>query len=164
MGNGVKLPLALGIMAILACGIAAGIDTGQPMPRFSATALDGQKFTNESVKGKVVLVQIWATWCQYCRRDQPAVDAVSQDFGEQRLLVLAVNAGESKSKVQQYLARSPRRVPVVLMEKTNLAALFPAHAYPYYVAVDADGKIAGELRGSGGEEALRRLLHRAGLD
>ena len=158
-----RLQIALGTMAILACGVAAGIDTGQPMPRFNATTIDGRRFTNDTVKGKVVLVQIWATWCQYCRRDQPAVDAISQEFGDQRLLVLAVNAGESKIKVKLYLARSPRNVPVVLMDKTNLAALFPVRVYPYYVAVDADGKIAGELRGSGGEPALRNLLRKAGL-
>jgi len=153
---------ALMAIAILACAVAAGIDTGQPMPRFNATSIEGVRFTNDTVKGKVVLVQIWATWCQYCRRDQPAVDAVAREFGD-NLLVLAVNAGESKLKVKQYLARSPRYVPIVLMDKTNLAALFPARAYPYYVVVNADGNIAGDLRGSGGEEALRRLLARAGL-
>ncbi len=54
--------------------------------------------------GKVVLVQLWATWCGYCKRDQPAVDEVVESYGKQGLVVLAVNAGESKKKVQQYLA------------------------------------------------------------
>ncbi len=50
------------------------------------------------------------------------------------------------------------------MEDTNLAAMYAATAYPIYVVIDRDGNIAGTQRGAGGEEALRRLLGRAGLD
>lgn len=138
--------LAIAGMALLLCGVASGIDTRQSMPNFRATALDGQKYDNASVKGKVVLLQFWATWCKYCRGDQDAVDTVAKEFAEKGLIVLAVDAGEPKRTVKQYLAKSPRAVPVVLMENTNLAAMFDAKGYPLYVLIDADGKIAGELR------------------
>ena len=134
------------------------------MPRFSATTMDGHKFTNDAVKGKVVLVQFWATWCQYCRRDQEAVDALAKEFANKGLIVLAVNAGESRAKVKQYLAKSPRAVPIVLMGDTNLAALFAAKSYPFYVAISPEGSIAGQLRGSSGENGLRQLLEKAGLE
>jgi thiol-disulfide isomerase/thioredoxin len=137
---------------------------GEPAPRFTATTLDGEKFSNESLKGKVVLVQFWATWCQYCRRDQESVDAVVGDFADKGLVVLAVNAGESKKKVKQYLAESPRACRIVLMEDTNLAALYQARSYPLYVLIDREGNVAGRQTGAAGEEGLRRLLHRAGLD
>ena len=97
-------------------------------PRFTAKTLDGEKFSNESLKGKVVLVQFWATWCQYCRRDQPSVDAIVEDFADKGLVVLAVTVGEPKRKVKQYLAESPRACQVVLMEDTNLAALYAARS------------------------------------
>ena len=67
-------------MALLMCSVAAGIDARQPMPGFRATTLDGQKYTNDSVKGKVVLLKVSATWCKYCRGDQDAVDTVAKDF------------------------------------------------------------------------------------
>jgi hypothetical protein len=50
------------------------------------------------------------------------------------------------------------------MEDTNLAAMYAATSYPIYVVIDRDGNIAGTQRGAGGEEALRRLLARGGLD
>jgi thiol-disulfide isomerase/thioredoxin len=156
--------LASAVLARLMCGAAAGIDARQPMPSFRATTLDGQKYNNESVKGKVVLVQFWATWCKYCRGDQEAVDTVAKEFADKGLIVLAVDAGESKRTVKQYLVKSPRAVPIVLMEKTNLAAMFSAKSYPLYVLIDAGGKIAGELRGAGGEDAPRELLRKAGLE
>jgi len=157
-------PTLAAAMALLACVAAAGEAARQPMPNFTATTMDGQKFSNNAIKGRVVLLQFWATWCQYCRQDQEAVDTVSKEFAGKGLLVLAVNAGESRKKVKQYLANSPRAVPIVLMENTNLAALFAAKSYPLYVLIDPDGKIAGESRGSGGEEALRELLSKVGLD
>jgi len=58
----------------------------------------------------------------------------------------------------------PRAVPIVLMENTNLAAMFAAKSYPLYVLIDAQGKIAGEQRGAAGEEALRELLKKVGLE
>ncbi|MGC9951861.1 MAG: TlpA disulfide reductase family protein [Bryobacteraceae bacterium] len=136
----------------------------EPAPRFTAKTLDGEKFSNESLKGKVVLVQFWATWCQYCRRDQPAVDAIVEDFADKGLVVLAVNVGEPKRKVKQYLAQSPRACRVVLMEDTNLAALYAARSYPLYVLIDRDGNVAGRQKGAAGEDALRRLLRKAGLE
>jgi thiol-disulfide isomerase/thioredoxin len=156
--------LTIAALALLMCDVAAGIDTRQAMPNFRATTLDGQKYNNESVKGKVVLLQFWATWCKYCRGDQEAVDTVVKEFAGKGLVVLAVDAGESKRTVKQYLEKSPRAVPIVLMENTNLAAMFSAKTYPLYVLIDADGKIAGELHGAGGEQALRDLLRKAGLE
>jgi thiol-disulfide isomerase/thioredoxin len=151
-------------MALLMCGVAAGIDARQPMPNFKATTLDGQKYNNDAVKGKPVLLQFWATWCQYCKHDQDAVDTIAKEFAGKGLLVLAVDAGESKKTVKDYLAKSPRSVPIVLMENTNLAAMFAAKSYPLYVLIDAQGKIAGEQRGAAGEEALRELLKKVGLE
>lgn len=146
------------------CALRADDDNREPAPGFRARTLDGESFTNESLKGKVVLLQFWATWCQYCRRDQSAVDAVIEDFAGKGLVVLAVNMGESKKKVKQYLYDSPRAGRIVLMEDTNLAALHAARSYPLYVLIDRDGNVAGMQRGAGGENALRRLLTEVGLE
>ena len=135
----------------------------EPAPKFMAKTLDGEKLTNESLKGKVVLLQFWATWCPVCRRDQPAVDTLVHDFASKGLVVLAVDVGESRRKVRQYLQRSPRACTIVLTEDTNLVAVFAASSYPLYVLIDKDGNIAGTQSGSGGEDALRRLLQKAGI-
>src|SRR5947209_6248814 len=104
-------------------------------PNFNAISMDGERFTKESVKGRVVLLQFWATWCQYCRRDQDAVDQVSRDFANQGLIVLAVNVNESRKTVQRYLDRSPRACKIVLTENTNLAAIFAAKSFPLYALI-----------------------------
>lgn len=155
----------LAALSILAySSILSGIDTREPAPRFRARTLDGEKFTNEALQGKVVLFQFWATWCRYCRSDQDAVDAIASEYASRGLVVLAVNAGESRKKVQQYLRDSPRTAKIVLAEDTNLLAIYAAKAYPLYVLIDRDGKVVATQRGAAGEGSLRRMLNKAGLE
>jgi len=136
----------------------------EPAPRFNAKTMSGETFTNASVKGKVVLFQFWATWCQYCRAEQSVVDKLQKEFADKGLIVLAVDVAESKKKVKQYLQENPRDVRIVLTEDTNLAAMYQATQYPIYVVVDRDGNIVAQQNGAAGERALRSLLRRAGLE
>lgn len=133
-------------------------------PQFRAKSMDGEKFSNDSLKGKVVLVQFWATWCKFCRGDQPVVDAIAREFSNRGLVVLAVDVGESKKKVQKYLEDSPRAPKIILNEDTNLPAIFAARAFPLYVLIDREGNVAGTQNGAGGEAALRRLLKKADIE
>jgi thiol-disulfide isomerase/thioredoxin len=136
----------------------------EPAPRFHATSMDGEKFSNESVKGKVVLLQFWATWCKYCRGDQPIVDELTQEFADRGLVVLGVNVMESKKTVKKYLEQMPRACKIVLTDDTNLAALYAAKSFPLYVLIDRDGNVAGMQKGAGGAASLRRLLSKAGIE
>ena len=141
----------------------SALDSGTPAPKFRARTLDGQTFDNEAVKGKVVLIQFWATWCGYCRRDQPAVDTVTREFANQGLIVLAVNVKEPRLKVEGYLEQSPRECHIVLSNETNLLQAFRAEGFPKYVVINRAGKITGNQDGAGGIMALRDLLGGAGL-
>lgn len=140
------------------------IRADEPMPHFVAKTLDGERITSESISGKVLLIEFWATWCPPCRSDQPAVEQLLSEFRDKGLIVLAVNMGEPRRKVKKYLADSPRASKIVLAEDTTLAAICDANVYPLYVVVDRDGQVAGVQRGAGGERALRRLLAKAGLE
>ena len=136
----------------------------EPAPRFNATATNGEKFSNISIKGKVVLLEFWTTWCVYCEVEAPFVEKINREFAGKDLIILAVNVGESKKTVKKYLEQHPRNCKLVMMEDTNLAAMYQANVYPIYVVIDRDGFIVGTQRGAGGEEALRRLIARAGLE
>jgi thiol-disulfide isomerase/thioredoxin len=138
-------------------------DGSEPAPRFNAKSMTGETYNNTSLKGKVVLLQFWTTWCPYCRGEQPLVDKLTQEFAGKGLVVLAIDVGESKKKVKQYLQTSPRACPIVLNEDTNLPAMFATTQYPVYVVIDRDGNMAGIQRGAGGERMLRQLLARGGM-
>ncbi|BDC49591.1 hypothetical protein F183_A19070 [Bryobacterales bacterium F-183] len=142
---------------------AKGQTLGKPMPKFHAKSLEGKAFNNQNLHGRVILIQYWATWCGFCRKDQPAVDKIAAEFAAQGLVVLAVNSGEDRIKVKEYLAGSPRAVNIVLENDTNLAEIFDAPGFPKYVVINRNGYIVGNQDGAGGTIALRDLLSNAGL-
>jgi thiol-disulfide isomerase/thioredoxin len=133
------------------------------MPRFQAKSIDGRIYTRENVKGKVVLVQHWATWCGYCRKDEPAVEQILKDHAKDGLIVLAVNAAESKAKVLDYLKGRPRSAKIVMTPDTTLGRLFEGSGLPAYILIDRDSNVAAMQPGSGGLLALREMLKEVDL-
>ena len=152
------------VLIFTAISLSAVPKDKEPAPRFSATTTSGEKFTNDSIKGKVVLLEFWTTWCGYCADEADFVDKIGHDFAGKGLVLLAIDVGESKKTVKKYLEQHPRTCKIVYMEDTNLAAMYAATVYPIYVVIDRDGNVAGTQRGAGGEEALKRLLVRGGLE
>ena len=152
------------VLLLAALGMVASPKDKELAPRFSATTTSGEKFTNDAIKGKVVLLEFWTTWCGYCAGEAGFVDKIGHDFAGKGLLLLAIDVGESKKTVKKYLEQHPRTCKIVYMEDTNLAAMYAATVYPIYVVIDRDGFVAGTQRGAAGEEALRRLLARGGLE
>lgn len=151
-------------LLVSALGLAASSKDKEPAPHFSATTTTGEKFNNASIKGKVALFEFWTTWCGYCADEAAFVDKIGKELALKGLILLAIDVGESKKTVKKYLDQHPRDCKIVMMEDTNLAAMYQANQYPIYVVIDRDGFIAGTQRGAGGEEALRQLIARAGIE
>lgn len=148
------------LSAVVLCTATA---TNEPAPRFNAVTTTGEKFNNASIKGKIVLLEFWTTWCKFCVAEADYVDKLDKEYRDKGLIVLAVNVGEPKKLVKKYLEQHPRSCRIVLMEDTNLAAMYEATVYPIYVVIDRSGNISDEQRGAGGEEVLRNLVSQAGL-
>jgi thiol-disulfide isomerase/thioredoxin len=129
------------------------------MPPYRAKSTKGENLDNAALHGKVALIQLWATWCGYCRRDQPIVEKLADEFRNQGLVVVAVNVGEPRETVEKYLKENPRpAVKLVLNEDTTLPGLIAPQGFPFYVLLDKEGMVAGVQAGSGGEPSLRELL------
>src|SRR5437868_263357 len=99
------------------------VNAHEPAPHFVAKTLNGERLTSESLKGKIVLIDFWATWCPPCKSDEPVVERLFKEFEKDGLVVLAVNMGEPRRKVTKYLDGSPRSSKVILAEDTTLAAI-----------------------------------------
>lgn len=141
----------------------AGPQARERAPRFNAKTTDGEKFTNETIRGKVVLLEFWTTWCPYCFVEAPFVDKIDHEYSNKGLIVLTINVGESKKTVKKYLDQHPRSTRIILTDDTNLAAMYEAVEYPIYVVIDRDGNVAATQHGAAGEEALREILATAGI-
>ncbi|MBM3813390.1 MAG: TlpA family protein disulfide reductase [Acidimicrobiia bacterium] len=132
-------------------------------PPFRAKTLGGELVTPETIKNKVALIQFWTTWCGVCRADQAAVDEITRKFKDKGLIVLAVSVQEDRETVSRYLQKSPREPKIVLTADTNLVSTYRPRAFPSYLIIDRQGRIAGVQEGGGGEPALLELLRKAGI-
>src|SRR6476646_4151227 len=148
--NTLRSALVALLVSCLLCTTAGPVlgkaNAREPAPRFSATTTRGEKFNNASLKGKVVLLEFWITWCVFCLKEAGFVDRINDAYANKGLVILAINVGESRKTVKKYLEQHPRSTRIVFMDDTNLAAMFEAKVYPIYVVIDRDGNVAGEQR------------------
>ncbi len=137
--------------------------TGEPAKDFSLAGLDGRKVTLSKLKGKVVILDFWATWCGPCRRWMPIVEKVAKDLAPKGVLVYAINERETKDQVRQYLAKTGVKVPVLFDDEGAVGTAYGAVSIPLTVIVGRDGKIVKTMVGVHGEADLRAALEEAGV-
>jgi thiol-disulfide isomerase/thioredoxin/outer membrane lipoprotein-sorting protein len=138
---------------------------GQPATDFTLETLAGAKPVRLSeLKGRVVLLDFWATWCGPCRRWLPIVAQASRDYAAKGLSVFAVNEREPESKVQAYLDQQKLDLPVLMDRSGNVGSTYHASSIPLTVVVGRDGNVLRILVGLHEKEDLEDVLHEAGID
>ncbi|HMQ35671.1 MAG TPA: redoxin domain-containing protein [Chloroflexaceae bacterium] len=157
-----RMYAAAGVVAALALIATIWVLTGrdaatqaQPMgevnrvaPAFEVPALDGGTVSLDAYKGQVVLLNFWATWCEPCKRELPALEAAHQELGDQGLAIIGVNLtddelvqGRDQTAIAEFLAQYGVTYPTALDlegEVTNAYRVFPL---PTSFFIDGEGRI-----------------------
>ena len=115
---------------------------------FNLPLLDGTKISLSQFKGKVVFLNFWATWCGPCRSEMPSMEAVYQKLKDKGLEILAVNLGDSKSKVSAFMNENKLSFPAVLDEKSVTGSYYNVQAIPATYIIDKRGLIVARIVGS----------------
>jgi len=115
--------------------------TGGAAPALELPLIDGGRIDLASLKGKVVLVNFWATWCAPCIKEMPAMQQLATTLGSERFAVIAVNYGESEDRIRAFLKRTPLDLPIALDRDLKAARDWGAKVLPISFVVDRDGKI-----------------------
>ncbi len=137
---------------------------GQPAQDFTLETLEGGKAVKLSdLKGKVVLLDFWATWCGPCRGWLPIVAKAHRDYEAKGLVVYAVNEREPEVKVREYLTRQKLDIPVLMDLSGNVGQMYRANSIPLSVIVGRDGNIVRVLLGLHDADDLRDVLQEAGI-
>ena len=137
---------------------------GKPAEDFSLLDLTGKPRKLSALKGKVVLLDFWATWCGPCRRELPTVAKLYKELASKGLAVVAVNVGEPSATVNAFLKKNPFVLPVWLDSKTVVSSRYNASSIPTLVVIDRKGTVTAYKVGVHDETALRALLSEAGLE
>lgn len=119
----------------------------KPVPALSGTDLQGRTWRLAELRGKAVLVNFWASWCEPCRAELPSLDALAQFYGPEKLVVLAVNFKESPAAVQRHVQRANIGLPILLDTSGQIAREWGTNVFPTTVLVAADGRVRGIVRG-----------------
>jgi peroxiredoxin len=115
--------------------------TGGPTPALQLQDLSGRTHRLSDYRGKVVLVNFWATWCEPCRDEMPSIERLRRSLAGQPFEVLAVNLAEPASRIRGFLAQLPLSFPMLLDPDTQVARAWQARVLPATYLVDASGRI-----------------------
>jgi thiol-disulfide isomerase/thioredoxin len=135
--------LALATVIFLRCTRSGGSShalVGSTAPGFELASLDGGETSLESLRGKIVLLDFWATWCGPCRLTMPLLEKLQEEFPTD-LVLLAVNLRESAATVRDY-ARSQGLKSLILLDSNGeVGSLYGSRSIPMQVLIDAEGVV-----------------------
>jgi peroxiredoxin/YHS domain-containing protein len=123
----------------------------RPAPRLHLSDLSGQLLTWEGLKGKVVLIDFWATWCVPCRKSMPELQALHEKYAAQGFTVLGVSIDESQAveRVRRFISSKKITYPIALdSEKAPVWERFHVKAVPAAFLVDRDGHVVAQWTGA----------------
>lgn len=138
-GRIVSLAFTLGALAISARSITASIS--KPMPDVAVHTADGATVRLADYKGKVVLIDFWASWCPPCKTSFPALDAIYRDYQAKGVEVLAVNVDERRHDADTFLDAHSHRLTVLYDPKGVAPQAFGVKGMPSSFLIDRAGNI-----------------------
>jgi len=144
--------------------VGAALNVGAPgglAPSFAATTLQGEPVSIESLRGQVVLVNFWATWCPPCRVEMPGFERVYQDKRDRGFVIVALSTDQgSTARVEDFLTQRGITFPVALASAETKHAFGGVRALPTSFLIDREGRVRHTVYGIFAEPALRLAVNR----
>jgi peroxiredoxin len=149
-GRGLKVALGAGALAVAsAVGLYALSSRGPALaPDFAAPDLNGQAVSLASLRGKVVVVNLWTTWCPPCRQEMPSMERLAAHFRGRGFQLLAVSQDEDgREKVAEFARELGLSFPVLLDPKRQVGERFGVWGYPETFVIDRNGYVVERVIG-----------------
>lgn len=124
------------------------VGAGDVAPDFQLEDTDGNMVSLSGLRGKVVLVNLWATWCPPCREEMPSMERLYEAMADEDFVMLAVNAeANGKEVVPQFLKSTPYNFPILYDDQGVVQGLYGVSKFPESFIVRKDGVIAEKIIG-----------------
>ncbi|MEQ1503033.1 MAG: TlpA disulfide reductase family protein [Myxococcota bacterium] len=136
---------------------------GEAASDFTLRDVNGAETTLSALKGKVVVLSFWATWCGPCKEEMPHLEKMYKDLGAKGLVVLSISTDDARSasRVKPFVMKMGYTFPVLLdRESTVIGAYNPSKTVPYTVVIDKNGDVVRRTTGynPGDETELQAFL------
>ncbi|WP_290539343.1 MULTISPECIES: TlpA disulfide reductase family protein [Alcanivorax] len=141
------------ILIVLLCGMGllGGINAvaaeGDPAPDFTLKSLSGGNIKLSELRGTVVLLNFWASWCGPCRTEMPLLDSLYQQYRDYGFTVLGVNLDENRDQADMLLSKVPVTFPILFDPQNHTSESYAVDAMPTTVLIDRNGVIRHHHRG-----------------
>jgi len=126
---------------LFACGSADYVERGSAAPDFTLERLDGGALSLSDLRGRVVLINFWATWCEPCKEEMPAMERLYQAHREAGFELVAISVGEEPEPVRAFRDQIGFTFPVLLDPDRVAANAYQTHRFPESFLVDAEGVV-----------------------
>ena len=120
---------------------------GMQAENFQLADLDGKTQSLSQYRGKIVLVNFWATWCKPCTTEMPAMQASFDKLRDKGFVVLAVNELEDDAKVREHIKQYGHTFPVLMDRDNKVANQFGVFGLPVSVFIDQEGRVQEYIKG-----------------
>jgi thiol-disulfide isomerase/thioredoxin len=148
--------ILLGLIAYLWFRPPAEVsDENVATPPWAVTLPDGRTVSSESLKGKVVLVNFWATWCPYCRKEKPVIDDFWKDYRNRGFEVVSISVDDPPEKIGAWMRDKGYDFMAAPTNASVAAAFGNVTSVPTSFILDADGNIRHRI---GGQVHYPRLV------
>lgn len=127
-------------------------------PPWQVTLPAGQVLTSDALLGKVVLVNFWATWCPYCRKEKPAIDAFWQDYRDRGFEVVSISVDDPPQAIAAWMRDKGYAFMAAPTNASVAAAFGQVGSVPTSFIVDADGHIRHRIAGQVHYPRLEKLV------
>jgi peroxiredoxin len=130
---------------------------GQTAPDFTLPSIDGQQFSLQQYRGKVVFLNFWATWCIPCREEMPALEQLHRKYQSEGLAVLAIDLKESAEQVKAFFQKHTLSFPSFIDHNGSVFRDYLVAGMPTTYLIGRDGQLLA--RGIGGRDWMRTEAH-----
>lgn len=122
-------------------------EEARALPPLHFTLLDGRNISLEELRGKVVLVNFWATWCPYCRHEMPDMQRFYDDYRARGFEIIALSQDDDAEKVRRFMIKEGYRFPVAMADGGHAAAFGGVSRLPTSFLIDKQGRLCKKISG-----------------
>jgi peroxiredoxin len=132
---------AVAICSFLAASVSLGGDARSPAPDFNLPSRDGKSIDLKQLKGQVVMINFWATWCGPCRQEMPLLEQMHRKYKPMGFTLLGVNVEPDSSGAEGWLKQTPVSFPILFDRENRVSKLYNVSGMPSSVLIDRNGNV-----------------------